>query len=60
VNFAILRPEKYDFDMYKGNFVKKNGLYSPDFEKNNIKIASFLQQVQTSVGQFPSSWRDPG
>jgi hypothetical protein len=31
-NFAKFEPEKYDFNLYKGSFMEKKTLNSPDFE----------------------------
>jgi len=42
--FAKIQPEKYDFDLYKGFFMGKNGPNSPNLErKEKIEIARFVQ-----------------
>jgi hypothetical protein len=40
--FTKFQPEKYDFDLYKGFFMKKNGPNLPDFEGIKIQISRFL------------------
>jgi len=41
-NFVKFWPENYDFDLYKGFSMKKNGPNSPDFKKRNFQIAIFV------------------
>ncbi len=38
----FFQPEKYDFDLYKGFFMKKDGPNLPDFEGIKIQISRFL------------------
>jgi hypothetical protein len=40
--FSKPRPEKYDFDLYKGSFMGKNAPYSPDFQEKKFHIARVL------------------
>jgi hypothetical protein len=41
-NFAKFQPEKYYFDLQKGNFMGKNYPNSPDFEEFFFQIAKVL------------------
>jgi hypothetical protein len=38
----FFQPEKYDFDLYKGFFMKKDGPNLPDLEGIKIQISRFL------------------
>jgi hypothetical protein len=40
--FLQTTTEKYDFDLYKGSFMGKNGIYSPDFQEKKFHIARVL------------------
>lgn len=42
--FAKFPPERYDFDLYKGFFMKTKRPKSPDFEEKNSKSPDFYDK----------------
>jgi hypothetical protein len=53
VNFAFFRPEKCDFDMYKGNLWKKWPLFTRFLKKKEKKLPDFYIRFKPVLGSSP-------